>query len=109
MARTYQVACPPGSLGTIADLTTLGGGASVIVLNSHATEPLYIGGDENELQSGGGSALTVATGIRIAAGKSLTVTLNGGERLYGRSGTSTVTISAMVFRANFKNGSTGLT
>ena len=90
-------------------MTTLGGGASIVVLNSHATEPLYVGGDENELTVGGGSTLSATTGVRVAAGKALTVTLNGNERLFGISGTSTVTVSAHVFRASFRNGSTGLT
>ena len=80
-------------------MVTLGGGGSITILNSHATEPLYIGGDENELQVGG-SSLSTSTGLRIAAGGSYSLVINGNEAIYGRSGTSTVTITAHVFRSN---------
>lgn len=100
MARSYQVSCPPGSKATIADLTTMRGGAKVTVLNSHATEPLYIGGDENELTGDGIGTLSTTTGMRIAAGGTFSAVLNGDEVIWGRSGTSTVTITAHVFRTN---------
>lgn len=100
--RSYQVACPPGSLATIADMVTLGGGGTVTVLNSHATEGLMLGGDENQLSSGGGVTLSTTTGLKLAAGKLISLTLDGNEVLYGRSATSTVTISAHVFRSNFR-------
>ena len=98
MARSYQVSCPPGSKATIADLVTMIGGASVTVLNSHATEPLYIGGDQNELPVGG-ATLSTSTGYKLPAGKAISLVLDGGEQLWGISGTSTVTITAHVFRS----------
>lgn len=102
MARSYQVSCPPGSAALLADMVTLAGGSTTTVLNSHATETLYVGGDENQLVSGGSASLSTSTGFRLAAGQSITVTLNGNEELYGRSGTSTVTITAHVFRSNIR-------
>jgi hypothetical protein len=98
MARSYQVSCPPGSKATIADMVTIAGGSTVTILNSHATEPLYIGGDENEI--GTANTLSTSTGLRIAAGQSITVSINGNEVIWGRGGTSTVTCIAHVFRAN---------
>ena len=100
MALAYQVSCPPGSAALLAG-STLGGGGAVTVQNAHATEPLYIGGDENQISgpTGGGGALTTSTGFRLVAGASYSVVLNGNETLYGRSGTSTVTVTAHVFRA----------
>jgi hypothetical protein len=104
MARSYQVACPPGSAALVADLETTAGGARVTVQNTHASEILFLGGDENQLgTSQGGASLTDATGYRLTAGSSLTVTLNGGEAIYGRSNNATVTISASVFRSNFRS------
>lgn len=101
MARTYQVSCVPGTTTILADLYTRPGGAAVTIRNNHATEPLMIGGDENQLgTSQGGAPLTLATGYRLPAGSTLTTVLNGGEVLWGISGTSTVTISVSVFRSN---------
>lgn len=100
MAVSYQISCPPGSIATIADPVTQRGGTSVTVLNAHTTEPLYIGGDENELQVGGGTSLSTSSGLRLAAGKAISLVLEGNEAIYGRSGTSTVTVTANVFRSD---------
>lgn len=104
MARSYQVACPPGSVTTIASMVTLGGGARVTILNSHATEPLLVSGNENEVRDAGGaqggSTLSATTGYRIAAGGTLSLVLDGNEAVYGKSATSTVTVTASVFRSN---------
>lgn len=104
MARSYQVSVPPGSRATIADMVTMPGGSRVLIQNTHATEPLYIGGDENERVPTNASlpTLTVATGYRVVAGGTVHIDLNGDEVIYGRSGTSTVTISVVVFRSNFR-------
>jgi hypothetical protein len=103
MARTYQVSVAPGTTTVLADLYTRPGGAAVTVRNNHATEPVMVGGDENQLgTSQGGAPLTVATGYRLPAGSTLSAVLNGGEALWAISGTSTVTISVSVFRANFR-------
>ena len=91
MANAYQKACYPGSVTTLADMVTLAGGASVTIENLHATEPLYVGGD---------TTVTTANGFRIAAGKALGVAINGDEAIYGISGTSTVTVTAAIFRTN---------
>lgn len=101
MARTYQVSCPPGSKALLADMTSLGGGQSVTVFNSHATEPLYVGGDENEdTRISSSTTLSTSTGLKIPAGQAFSFLLDGNESVYGRSGTSTVTITAHVFRSN---------
>lgn len=99
MAYSYQKSCFPGTTTILADLATTGGGASVTILNSHATEPLYLSGDENPGVNAG-VAGSATTGLRLAAGQTFSTVLNGGEIIYGRSGTSTVTISAHVFRSN---------
>lgn len=99
MARTYQISCPPGSKATIADAVTLTGGRSVTILNSHATEPLYVGGNENELGGDSVGTLSSTTGFKIVAGGTLSFVLTGPpETVWGRSGTTTVTITAHVFR-----------
>ncbi len=97
MALAYQVSCPPGTKTLLAD-KTLGGGNHVTIQNTHATETLVLGGDENELATGGGSTLTTANGFRLIAGASLTTVLVGNEQIWGRSGTTTVTVTAAVFR-----------
>jgi hypothetical protein len=91
MADAYQKACYPGSVTTLADLVTLKGGPSVVILNTHATQPLFLGGSD----------VSTDTGFRVAAGKALSITLGANETVYGRSGTSTVTVTAAVFRAIF--------
>ncbi len=98
MARSAQISVGPGAAVLLAD-KTLGGGLSVTVLNAHATELLYVGGDENQLTVGGGTALSAASGFRVAAGKALSVVLDGNEALYGICGTSTVTLTCHVFRS----------
>ncbi len=102
MARSYQVACAPGTKAVIADMTTKQGGQRVTILNSHATEPLVVGGDENELTGDGVGTLSTSTGYRIAAGASATFLIDGNETIYGRGATSTVTITVHVFRTNAK-------
>ena len=108
MALSYQVSCAPGSLTTIADMVTLGGGGTITLTNHHATEVLLIGGDVNENTDGSKAriptTLTVATGYRIAAGDSFTTVLAGGEIIYGRGGNSTATCSVSVFRTNYIRG-----
>lgn len=99
MAISYQVSCPPGTKALLAG-NTLSGGQRVIVYNSHATEPLYIGGDENELPRG--TTLSTTSGVKVPAGGSHAIIINGNEAIYGRSGTSTVTITAHIFRSNAK-------
>lgn len=98
MARSYQVSCPPSTATLVADLETLGGGARVTILNSHATSALYLGGDEN--QGPDESALTASTGFKVAAGSSYTTVLNGGEAIYAYPQWTTVTVTATVFRTN---------
>lgn len=99
MAVSYQVNVTAAQRHTLADMVTMRGGKSVTVLNSHATEPLYIGGDENE--GPGGTATSASSGTRLAAGKFLSIVLTGaGEVIWGISGTSTVSITAHVFRSN---------
>lgn len=108
MALSYQVSCAPGSLTTIADMVTLGGGGTVTITNHHATEVLLIGGDVNEDDTGmkarTRTTLTVATGFRIAAGDSFTTVLTGSEVIYGRGGNTTATCSVSVFRTNYIRG-----
>lgn len=99
MARSYQMSCFPGTTTVLADLVTKPGGASVTILNSHATEPLYLSGDENP-KANAGVAGSTSTGYRVAAGQSFSTVLNGDEIIYGISGTSTVTVVAHVFRSN---------
>jgi hypothetical protein len=103
MARSYQVSCAPGTLTTIADAVTLPGGPCVTITNQHPTEVLLIGGDENQAKNIPAAAqtpLTVATGFRLPAGKTITVVLNGDEALYGRGGNTTATCSVSVLRTN---------
>lgn len=102
MARSYQQSCFPGTTTVLADLVTRPGGATVTILNSHATEPLYLSGDENP-GANAGVAGSTTTGMRLAAGQYYTTTLLGNEKIYGISGTSTVTISAHVFRSNYRS------
>ena len=98
MADAYQKACFPGSPTTLADLVTLKGGPAVIILNTHATEPLFLGGSD----------VATTTGFRVAAGKAVSMVIGGNETVYGRSGTSTVTVTAAVFRTIFPSaGSLG--
>ncbi len=98
MARSYQVSCPPATPALLADMTTLPGGRDVTILNAHATEPLYIGGDENQALNG--TPLTTSTGLVLVAGAAISIPIDGNEKLYGVSGTSTVTVTAHVFRTN---------
>lgn len=104
MALSYQVSCAPGANSTIADQTTVSGGPCVTITNHHATEVLLIGGDENNDTTGQKSKtaapLTVATGFRLPAGKSITVVLGGSDALFGRGGNSTATCSVSVLRSN---------
>ena len=94
MADSYQKACPPGSVATIADLVTTVGGAAVSIRNMHADQVLYITGNStNTLHS---------LAFPIAGGRTFSCVLNGDETIYGFSAVSTVTISAAVFRTNFK-------
>jgi hypothetical protein len=69
-------------------------------VNSHATEPLYIGGEENEKPGGTAGTLSASTGMKIAAGAVYTTVIDSGETIYGLSGTSTVSITVHVFRTN---------
>lgn len=94
MADVARKACYPGSVTTLADMVTLAGGASVTIRNIHATEPLYIGGDAN---------VTASTGLIIAAGKQFSCVIDPSEEIYGISGTSTVTVTAAIFRTNTYN------
>lgn len=95
MADAYQKACYPGSTTTLADMVTLVGGPSVTILNTHPTEPLHVGGS---------ATVAATTGFRIAAGKALSIVLSGStEYVFGISGTSTVTVTAAVFRTNTFN------
>ena len=101
-AVAYQVGCFPGSAVLIADNLTKQGGPRVTIQNGHASEPLYVGGDLNDDVVDGrtGSATTVATGFRIAGGASATFVLGAGDKLYGRGGGTTVTVSVMVIRTS---------
>lgn len=100
MARSYQVSCPPGTKATIADLTTTRGGSRVTIYNSHATEGVLIGGDENEIPGDGIGTLSGTTGMKISAGTYYTTVIDGNEVIWGRGATSTVTITVHVFRTN---------
>ena len=102
MARSYQLACFPGSLTSLAG-HTVAGGSRIKIRNEHATEPIFLGGDENQLPTAlGGSALTAGTGYRLAAGATTDLVLGNGEALYGVSGTSTVTCTVSIFSSNFR-------
>lgn len=102
MAVSYQVGAPPGSAVLIADSLTKGGGPRVTIQNGHASETLYVGGNENDDVVDGrtGSATAVSTGYRILGGGSLTVVLGAGDKLYARGGGTTVTVSVMVIRTS---------
>ena len=103
MARSYQVSCAPGANSTLVDSVTMPGGAAVLITNHHATEVLLIGGNENQetrMEDGTIAPLTVATGFRLPAGKTLAVVLNGEEVLWGRGGNSTATCSVSILRTN---------
>lgn len=99
----YQVSCPPAAVTTIVSAVTLGGSGTVIIQNTHATEPLFIGGDGNQDQTGlirkTPSPLTMATGFRLPGGKALTVDLHGNEVIYGCGAGTTVTQSVTVLHA----------
>lgn len=102
MARSYQLATYPGSVSTLAG-PTVSGGSSITVKNHHASEVVYLGGDENQLPTAlGGSPLTSGTGFRLGAGETLQVQLTAGEVLYGISGNATVTNTVTVFSTNFR-------
>lgn len=107
--RSYQVGCPPGSVGTLADMVTLGGGGTVTIKNNHASVAVMIGGDENEDTTGQKirtpAPVSLTTGWELGAGKILTVSLGGGEALYGRSTNATVTVSVSILRSTFPFGS----
>lgn len=98
MALAYQVSCAPGSKTLLAD-KTLGGGNRVKVYNGHATLPMYVGGDENELATGGGATLSGSVGFAIPANTSADFILRGNEALYGRGNGTTTTITAYIFRS----------
>jgi len=91
MADAYQKACPPGSAALVADLSTLPGGASVTIRNPHASVDLYLGGSD----------VASTTGLVVPAGKAVSMVLDGGETVYGRSSNTTVTLTVQVFRSNF--------
>ena len=99
MARSRQVTVTPGTVATLAG-STLGGGLSVTVFNTHATEPMILGGDENGLQ--GGQAVAAGVGMKLAAGKYFSCVLDGNETITAISGTTTVTVTAAVFCTNFR-------
>ena len=93
MADAYQKSCVPGSVTLLADQETLPGGPSVLIQNLHATETIWL--------TGSSSSTALATAFKLGAGKVVGVALGGGERIYGFSGTSTVTSTAAVFRTNY--------
>lgn len=101
MARSVQVGVGPGAAVLLAD-ETKGGGLSVTLLNPHASVDCLIGGDENQItgQTGYGTTLGTNSGFRLAAGKTLSLVLDGNEQLWGLSTNATVTLSIHVFRAN---------
>lgn len=103
MARSYQIACAPGSATLIADSTTGGGPRVRVAVPSTAVGGVYIAGDENQTTDptkGGGTTLGPNTGYLIAAGGAVELVLEGNEAIYGRALTTTVTTSVHVFRTN---------
>ena len=101
MAVSYQVGAGPNAIA-IADQRTLPGGPTVIIHNLHASEAVYIGGDENQDVDEDATDLTSASGFRITAGSTLTVPIGAGDTLYARAGGTTVTVTVMVLRTNAK-------
>lgn len=101
MARSLQISCPPGSVTSIAGAFVSIGG-SVYIKNTHATESVLIGGDENELRdNSGGTTLGGTSGFALASGATLgPLVLTGHEMLYGRGATSTVSVTVAVFSVN---------
>lgn len=102
MAISYQVGAPPGSAILIADQSTKAGGNRITIQNGHASETLWIGGEENDETINGrsGTATSAASGIKLTGGSSMTIILGAGDKLYARGGGTTVTVSVCVFRTN---------
>jgi hypothetical protein len=99
MAVSYQVGAGPNAVA-IADQRTLPGGPAVVIHNLHASEPVYIGGDENQDVDEKAADLTASTGFRLVAGASLSVDIGAGDTLYARAGGTTVTVTVMVLRTS---------
>lgn len=82
-----QFSVPTGSALEITD----GAGAvnnqsyEIVVKNTDATNPVYLGG----------SAVTSGTGYQLAAGESLGLSLAWAERLYARATGGAVTVTVL--------------
>lgn len=95
MGRSYSLPTWPGSVNTLAG-PTVAGGRNITIKNVHASEVIYLGGDENV------NDLSATTGFPLAAGATVQIQLTGTEVLYGLSGNATVTNTVRIFSTNFQ-------
>jgi hypothetical protein len=100
MAVSYQVGAPLGTGTLIVDNVTKPGGPYVVIKNTHATESVWLAGDENQDSDETAADLTTATGFVLTAGQSVTLQLRGDERIYARGPITTSTTTIAVFRTN---------
>ena len=100
MAVSYQVGAPLSTGTLIVDNVTKPGGPYVVIKNTHATESVWLAGDENQDSDETASDLTVNTGFVLTAGQSVTLQLRGDERIYARGVLTTTTVTVAVFRTN---------
>lgn len=100
MAVSYQKSAPPGSATIIADMRTTPGGPRVLIKNGHTSEPLLLGGEENQDVDETAADLASSTGFSVAGGATVEILLGANDAIYGRGGGTTVTVSVMVIRTS---------
>lgn len=102
MAVAYSIGAPLGTGTIIADQRTLPGGTRVTIKNTHATETVYLGGDENQDADEDATDLGTANGFPLAAGATVTIDIGAGDVIYARGALTTTTTTVAVFRTSPK-------